>query len=330
MSGGTGDVTAPDLYLGNYYVFELTGEFGDVVTDGAGIGGKYYTVTGSGSTAAVSAEHLTDQEVTVTNNYETTGKTATKTWSDLAENTNPVHPTIYFKLYYRTGSGFVAVEGAELKELVDGVTSVTWSDVPKYDENGVEYEYRVKEYIAKADGEYVENGVHYTEAAPNGYLNTELGLSITNTQSSSYDPRTSYSGRKIWVDTTNNGATRPSNLPVTLMIDKTGDGPSADDEEATDKSGNPYEIVWAKNGDVWTYTFSNLPVYDNNNIIHYYAVETPVTGYDAVDPVGSDDPDDPEDPEDPARIPTRYQYLDQESIQHITNDSSRIRRAYSI
>ena len=320
VSGGTGNVTVPDLYLGNYYVFELTSEFGDVVTGGAGIGGKYYTVTGSGSTAAVSADHLTDQEVTVTNNFETTSKTATKCWNDLPKNTNPVHPTIYFKLYYRTSSGYVALEGAELKELVNGTTSVTWSDVPKYDENGNEYEYLVKEYVQKADGEYVENGVHYTEAAPNGYLNTEIGLTVTNTQSESYDPRTSYSGRKIWVDTTNNGATRPGSIPVTLMIDKTGDGPSADDEEAKNDSGDSYEIVWIKNGDVWTYTFSNLPVYDaNKNIIHYYAVETPVAGYDAVDPVGQDDPDDPDDP---ARIPTRYQYLNQESIQHITNDSN--------
>ena len=323
VNGGTGNATAPDLYLGNYYVFELTGEYGDVVTDGAGIGGKYYSVTGSGSTATVSTEHLTDQEVTVTNNFETTSKTATKTWNDSPKNTNPVHPTIYFKLYYRTSSGDVALDGAELKELVNGNTSVTWSDVPKYDENGNEYEYLVKEYVQKDGGEYVENDVHYTEAAPNGYLNTELGLTVTNTQSESYDPRTSYSGRKIWVDTTNNGATRPGSIPVKLMIDKTGDGPSADDEEAKDDNGDPYEIVWVKNGDVWTYTFSKLPVYDSNkNIIHYYAVETPVTGYDAVDPVGSDDPDDPEDPEDPARIPTRYQYLNLDSIQNIENDSN--------
>ena len=323
VNGGTGNATAPDLYLGDYYVFELTGEFGDVVTDGAGIGGKYYSVTGSGSTATVSADHLTDQEVTVTNNFETTSKTATKTWNDSPKNTNPVHPTIYFKLYYRTSSGDVALDGAELKELEHGITSVTWSEVPKYDENGNEYEYLVKEYVQKDGGEYVENDVHYTEAAPNGYLNTELGLTVTNTQSESYDPRTSYSGRKIWVDTTNNGATRPGSIPVKLMIDKTGNGPSNDDEEAKDDNGDPYEIVWVKNGDVWTYTFSKLPVYDaNKNIIHYYAVETPVTGYDAVEPVGQDDPDDPDDPEDPARIPTRYQYLNLDSIQNIENDSN--------
>jgi len=323
VNGGTGNATAPDLYLGDYYVFELTGEYGDVVTDGAGIGGKYYSVTGSGSTATVSADHLTDQEVTVTNNFETTSKTATKTWNDSPKNTNPVHPTIYFKLYYRTSSGDVALDGAELKVLEHGTTSVTWSEVPKYDENGNEYEYLVKEYVQKDDGEYVENDVHYTEAAPNGYLNTELGLTVTNTQSEAYDPRTSYSGRKIWVDTTNNGATRPDSIPVKLMIDKTGNGPSNDDEEAKDDNGDPYEIVWVKNGDVWTYTFSKLPVYDaNKNIIHYYAVETPVTGYNAVNPEGQNDPDDPDDPEDPARIPTRYQYLNLESIQNITNDSN--------
>ena len=165
------------------------------------------------------------------------------------------------------------MDGVKLKPLPNGTTSVTWENVPKYDQNGQEYDYLVKEYIQKEGGEFTEDEVSYTEAAPNGYVATELGLSVTNTESDKYDPRTSYTGRKVWVDTSNNGATRPDNLTVTLMIDKTGNGPSNDDVAATN-NGTPYTPVWNKpaGSNEWTYTFNNLPVYDADwNIIHYYA-----------------------------------------------------------
>jgi len=290
-------VTEPDLKIGDYYVYELTEEGGTPVISGQGgifSEGKYYAVTTSGSPATVAEGAISS--VGIVNNYDTIPVEAEKSWEDLTTNQS-AHPTIYFKLYYRTDNGDVAVNGAELKPLPNGTTSVTWSDMPKYDENGTAYQYLVKEFIQKDSGEYIEEDVHYTEAAPNGYVGDENGLSVTNTQSSTYEPKTSYSGRKIWVDSSNSGSTRPDNLTVKLMIDKTGDGPSDDDVEVTDNNGQPYTPSWQKSGDEWTYTIGNgnLPVFDNNdNIIKYYAVEEPVTGYQEVT---HDYPADPADPD---------------------------------
>ena len=252
--------------VGTYYVYELTGEGGQPIVDTSRqrIGQRTYQVTGSGTSTEVGVE---DGSAAFTNNYETTEKTATKSWSD-----NEDHPTIYFELFYISRSldeehgsviEFVAVDGAEIKEL-SGITSVTWDDLPKYDANGEEYDYIVKEYI-KVDGQYVAT-------APDGYVKSEHGLTVNNSKSEGYDPKTQYVGTKTWVDTANNGATRPDSLHVDLYAN----GVKIEDEDCV--------AQWTKGtGDeanVWTYTFSDLPVFDENGVyIKYTAVETPVPGY---------------------------------------------------
>ncbi len=251
--------------LGTYYVYELTGEGGTPIVEPSRqrIGERTYQVTGSGTSTVVG---VTDGSAAFTNNYETVEKTATKSWSD-----NTDHPTIYFKLFYVSRGvdaeqgpviEFVAVDSAEIKDLSNGTTSVTWSDLPKYDVNGDEYTYIVKEYIRK-DGEYIA-------AAPDGYVKSENGLTVNNTKSEGYNPKTTYVGTKTWEDTANNGATRPDSIHVDLYAN----GVKQEDRIAQ----------WSKGtGDaanIWTYTFSDLPVFDSNGVyIQYYAVETPVPGY---------------------------------------------------
>ena len=207
-----------------------------------------------------------------TNNIETVEKTATKSWSD----NNPNNLTIYFKLFYEVTNGTdsdgyplveeMEVTGAEVKELVSGTTSVTWTALPKYDANGNEYVYIVKEYVMK-DGTLVA-------AAPDGYVKTELGLTVTNTKSDGYNPKTTYTGLKTWVEADTNDKTRPDSIHVTLYADGT----------ATE-----YVAQWTKGtGDKaneWTYTFSDLPVFaEDGHAIAYTAVETPVNGYSAAEP----------------------------------------------
>ena len=296
-----GDYVIKETGSGKLTLTEITGGKND-----ANLTAKTVTVTvtyGKNTAETIKAT----AKATFTNNLKTIDVPATKTWSDIKPDTT--HPTIYFKLFYRTETGDVAVEGVKLKPLPNGTTAVTWENVPKYDQNGQEYDYLVKEYIQKDGGEFTEDGVAYTEAAPNGYVATENGLSVTNTESDKYDPRTSYTGRKVWEDTTNNGATRPDNLTVTLMIDKTGDGPSLDDVVAMNDD-TPYTPVWNKpeGTNEWTYTFNSLPVYDADwNIIHYYAVETPVNGYEQDNSATITD--------------TKYVYKNSYNAQKIENDS---------
>ena len=54
-------------------------------------------------------------KTTFTNDFETIPVTATKSWSDLSP--GKVHPTIYYRLYYSTENGDMAVPGEKLKPL---------------------------------------------------------------------------------------------------------------------------------------------------------------------------------------------------------------------
>ena len=309
ITGTTYSILVNNLVPGDYVIKE-TGSSNLTLT---GITGGKNDADLTAKTVTVTVTHgknTADQldttaKAAYTNNLKTINVPATKTWADLKAGTT--HPTIYFRLFYHTEAGDVSVDGVKLKPLPNGTTTVTWENVPEYDQIGQEYVYLVKEYIQKDGGEFTEDGVSYTEAAPNGYVAEEEGLSVTNTESDKYDPRTSYTGRKVWVDTANNGATRPDDLVVKLMVDKTGNGPSADDVEAVNADGQPYTPVWRKDGGEWTYTFNNLPVYDSDwNIVHYYAVETPIAGYDQGEPDITS---------------TQYAYTNSYSAQHIPNDA---------
>lgn len=276
-ANGTATITEDHLKIGTYYVYELTGENGTPVTSG-GIfnGGKYFAVTTTGSPATV--EYGGTSTVDILNNYVTIPVTATKSWSD----NNPQQLTVYFKLFYENAGGVAITTGTPLKPLANGVTSVTWPDLPKYDENGNEYHYIVREYVLDdTNGEFEENGHKYMEAAPSGYVNTEEELSVTNSKITTYEPVTTYSGLKVWVDTVNGGMTRPDGLTVTLMIDNEPYNDPAGDVPVTGVNGENLRPDWVTVGEnTWRYTFTKLPMFDGDHkLIRYYAVETPVEGY---------------------------------------------------
>ena len=215
------------------------------------------------------SSRIYNSDSVIANNLETIDVTATKTWHDLPDHAGNTHPTVYFKLYYRTDNGDVAVDGAMLKALQDGVTSVSWNALLKYDSNGNEYSYLVKEYIADPEGEYEEEGVHYTAAAPEGYIKHETGLHVYNDESEEYNPVTSYVGTKIWADAENNGAVRPGSLHITLKADGTTVNPQP-------------EPAWVRENNEWTFTYSGLPVFAaDGHAIAYSVVEDEVPGYTA-------------------------------------------------
>ena len=278
-SNGTQTVTETGLFYGDYYVYELSGQGGTPIVSGNDgkyqtIGGTVYKVSGSGSSATVSASAAT---ATLNNNKETVSKSADKTWGD----GNARNLTIYFKLFYvrRTGDDSdgdglpdneedIEVSGADFKALPPGTTEVEWENLPKYDGEGNEYEYIVKEYIEKEGGELTVNGKQYTNAAPDGYLKMENGLHVENDTSDEYNPKTAYSGHKHWIDNDNELQTRPTSLQVKLF---------ADDVEL---SGVTPQWTGTDTSE-WTYTFSDLPVFaPDGHAINYRVEEGIISGYD--------------------------------------------------
>ena len=112
-----------------------------------------------------------DKGFTVTNTYQKIDVEANKVWKgDLKE--GETKPTIYFKLYRKIKDGEeTEVQGQEVKKLENGTTKATWKDLDRFDENGNEFTYSVKEVK--------ENGSDFT---PEGYTKKEEGLIVTNTK----------------------------------------------------------------------------------------------------------------------------------------------------
>ena len=108
-------------------------------------------------------------EIRVENSKILTDITATKVWDG-----GPTpRPTIQLQLY-RNNSPF-----GDSVELSNGTTEYTWTDLDQYDNDGNEFSFRVEE---------VE--------VPENYSKSESGLEVTNSYIS---PKTSITGRKIWV-----------------------------------------------------------------------------------------------------------------------------------
>ncbi|NJP40178.1 Cna B-type domain-containing protein [Oscillospiraceae bacterium HV4-5-C5C] len=129
----------------------------------------------------------TENGLTVTNNYVLPGDAsavATKIWVN-----GPVaHPTIWFRLYRQTAdSAPEVVPEAEIKELTDGTTSVSWAGLDATDAAGNAYRFSVKE--VDADGK---------DATPANYAKTETGLTVTNSYVIPADAAAA--ATKIWVD----------------------------------------------------------------------------------------------------------------------------------
>ena len=118
--------------------------------------------------------------------------------------------------------------------------------MPKYDDNGAEYEYTVKE-----------------EAVP-GYSSKVEGYNVTNTQ------LTEVNGEKIWNDGNDADSVRPDEITVNLY-QKVKDS----DEEATEIGSKTITV-----NDNWKYSFTDLPKYDANGAEYEYTVkEEAVAGY---------------------------------------------------
>ena len=192
---------------------------------------------------------------TVITNVAQTGVTGTKTWKDNSNkyNTRPFVDEMVLTLYR-------SVNGEKPKK-VENVTpewsktdsdqwTYTYKDLPKTDVNGNVYTYTVEETLP--DG--------------SAYVCTTDGFNLTNTLTGKVE----VSGTKTWV------GGRPAELQLTLS--RSTDGEEWPTVDVAD--GQP---TWANTDtDKWTYTYSDLPKYDENGVLYRYKVaETVPQDYDS-------------------------------------------------
>ena len=263
-TGTTESVVFNNLPLGEenetiYYVFETDAQ-GNILTldkDGkANVNGINYTVTYQ-KTDVVLSEGKKEQAVSITNEEEkrTIEISGTKTWDDNSNQDGLRPEKVELKLYRKVGTGD--------EELVQGVkatwtntNSDTWNysfeNLPEY-ENQQKITYRVEETPVK------DYETSYDTTNKNNITNTHKPGTVK------------ISGTKTWDDNSNQDGLRPEKVELKLYR-TVGNGK----EEPVEK-----EATWTNTAsDIWSYSFGNLPEYENQQKITYRVAETPVKDYE--------------------------------------------------
>lgn len=195
-------------------------------------------------------------EIINIDNMEITG---TKTWVDNgnAYGTRPTDLTL--TLWRSVAGGKEEVVNATptwTKPAEGNAWTYTYSRLPKTDKKGNHYTYRVEETLPAA----AENGDHYEL--------TQEDTSLTNLLKGTVDiPVT-----KTWVDNHDGWGERPASVTIQLMQNG-----SLYKTLKLQKDGGFLEEIWqAVTGQVdnqWSYTFENLPKYDENGVRYVYTVK---------------------------------------------------------
>ena len=226
-----------------YTVREIVDDNAIITTDGAAtIDGQKWQVAFSGN------------GLTVTNSYiGTTSVSGTKTWLDGDDENRPtsVQVALYANNVAVDVNGDGSVTAADYQTVTGTEWTFTFSNLPKYDANGAEISYSVKE-VGEANGSITIGGKDYTVS----YAGYNIINLLTGT--------TSVSGTKTWLD--GDDENRPTSVQVALYannvaVDVNGDG---------SVTAADYQTV---TGTEWTFTFSNLPKYDANGAEISYSVK---------------------------------------------------------
>ena len=181
----------------------------------------------------------------------------TKTWLDNnnaygTDGTRPETLTLTLKRSVEGGDSEPVNATPEWTKNDDNTWTYVYKDLPMADKTGQAYTYTVK------------------EAVPSGYeLSKQDGYNLTNTLTG----KVKVSGTKTWV------GGEPAELQLTLS--RSTDGETW--EEVKDAEGQLLQPTWANTDtDKWTYTYSELPKYDENGVLYRYKVaETVPQDYDS-------------------------------------------------
>ena len=187
--------------------------------------------------------------VDIKNTYtpKTTSVTINKTWND-NNNQDGLRDE-----YTVTLTGTITVDDniktvyTDKKTLNPDELTYTWNNLSKY-----------------SDGKEITYTIDETKV-PAGYTKNVDGYSIINTHNPS---EKSITINKVWNDSNNNDGIRPNQIEVKL-IGKVGN----------DEVYSATAIIKEENN--WTYTFENIPEYNNGNIISYQVSESAIEGYNA-------------------------------------------------
>ena len=181
----------------------------------------------------------------------------TKTWLDNnnaygTDGTRPETLTLTLKRSVEGGDSETVNATPEWTKNDDNTWTYVYKDLPMADKTGQAYTYTVK------------------EAVPSGYeLSKQDGYNLTNTLTG----KVKVSGTKTWV------GGEPAELQLTLS--RSTDGETW--EEVKDAEGQLLQPTWANTDtDKWSYTYSDLPKYDENGVLYRYKVaETVPQDYDS-------------------------------------------------
>lgn len=247
------------------------------------LGKSLWSATASSYQAAPVDESTKSTSVSITNTYHAkTNVRINKCWvdNDNAYSTRP--QTISFDLYrLKKSSGsaeFVVDESFAPREVVLNGSKVDnncwYEEVNDLDvaTGGDEYKYEFQEKIELLEGfdyESINNGSCIT-------TEQDGNCTVTNALTGELE----MSGTKTWIDDNDSQGVRPENLE--LILERATDG-------VTYEGGSNYMIVhdatptWTKNGNVWSYKYSNLAKYDEQGRKYLYRVKEDTNSNGAVD-----------------------------------------------
>ena len=199
------------------------------------------------------------KQATITNTFEkpddTTEVTVTKVWDD--NNDEAQKRPVSINLQLKNGNATVKEQVVNVSNAVSGDTNTwqyTFTDVEKYNDNGQEIVYTVDET------EVNNNDLQF-------YTKKLEGTTVTNTFTQNTE-KVDIPVKKIWEDNEIQAQRRPESIIIVL--------------KANGVENQRYELT-KENADVsdeniWTYTFTELPKYDQyNNIINYTIEEVEKT-----------------------------------------------------
>ena len=236
---------------------KLTGTFTDLPAyDKDGNKYIYFAVETSTGNYLTSYDY-SDADKTIITNTAKGEISGTKTWLDNnnaygTDGTRPETLTLTLKRSVEGGDSEPVNATPEWTKNDDNTWTYVYKDLPMADKTGQAYTYTVK------------------EAVPSGYeLSKQDGYNLTNTLTG----KVKVSGTKTWV------GGEPAELQLTLS--RSTDGETW--EEVKDAEGQLLQPTWANTDtDKWTYTYSDLPKYDENGVLYRYKVaETVPQDYDS-------------------------------------------------